>query len=677
MTPKQCSRLLHAYVGLTIIAAFAFIGVRLARAGFGAAFGSRPAAVAVFAVLILIAERSPLAIIGPNEASVTASLTFVFSLMQIAPPATGLTIMATVSILVEVARRRPLARLLFNAAQVSIALLAGYEAFDLLGDPQRLLHSPPSIPWLLGSTLAGATVFAINVIMTSVAIGLANEVSPIGVARSMVDVSTAMDAVLITVSPVFVVVAVHGLILLPMLAMAVWAIYKSSQMAMSHRHEATHDALTGLANRRHFTDLAAQALKVAKEDGVLAILHLDLDGFKQINDQLGHAVGDMVLTEVSRRLETSCGPGNVAARLGGDEFAIILSGPGAAERAHQTAAEVLTELRRPMLVEGVPLQISGSIGAALYPDHGTTLSELLHHADVAMYRAKTDHSGTHVYDSGVDRHGPTKLGLMADLTRAIDSEELFLVYQPQVNLRTGTVDGVEALLRWNHPLRGLVPPTAFITTAEHTELIGPLTNYVLHHALAQTALWRQSGLELRTAINVSARNLHDDAFVGVVEQALVEHGVAAEWLEIEITENTVLSDPERSAAMLHRLRDLGVRIAIDDFGTGYSSLASLRHLPIDRIKIDRSFVANMAASQEDATIVRSIIELARNLGIKTVAEGVERADGLGLLCDMDCDTAQGFLFARPAAPEMIESILRSSWRAGSLFGPTSLVTTSN
>jgi EAL domain-containing protein (putative c-di-GMP-specific phosphodiesterase class I) len=287
----------------------------------------------------------------------------------------------------------------------------------------------------------------------------------------------------------------------------------------------------------------------------------------------------------------------------------------------------------------------------VYPDHGVDVDTLIRHADVAMYTAKQGQEGVHVYHDETDRHGVSRLNLVAELPRAMDLEELSVHYQPQIDLRSGRVVGVEALLRWQHPRHGWVAPGRFMPLAEHTDLMGPLTEYVLRKALAQSAAWTRLGLDLTMAVNGSARNFHDVRFPGTVAALLEELGVDPGRLELEITENAVMADPARTATVLAELRDMGVSVSMDDFGTGYSSLANLRSLPLDRVKIDRAFVLDMLVRDDDALIVRSIIELAGNLGLQTVAEGVEAADVLQALGAFGCDTAQGFHVARPASAE--------------------------
>ena len=390
----------------------------------------------------------------------------------------------------------------------------------------------------------------------------------------------------------------------------------------------------------------------------IAFLHIDLDGFKGINDQLGHKTGDLVLQEVADRLIRAVGPSDVVARLGGDEFAVMLRPPSNIADAKVVANSIRELFNEPMMIETLPLVVGGSIGISVYPEHGEDVDALLNNADAAMYRAKTTHTGSaETFDVSTDRFRPARFRLVGEVTRAIANNELELRYQPKMDLTAGTIIGVEALLRWRHPSLGLLNPDAFMHTTEQTELMHDLTKYVIREALEQTSRWHDEGWLLSVAVNVSARNLHDRRFPDVVETLLTNANVNGGWLELEITENSVMTDPERSARVLARLRELGVQISIDDFGTGYSSLARLRTLPVDRVKIDRSFVTSMATTPQDASIVQSIIQLASNLGLGTIAEGVETPEVLAMLQELGCQVAQGFLIGEPVPASELPNLI--------------------
>ena len=417
--------------------------------------------------------------------------------------------------------------------------------------------------------------------------------------------------------------------------------------AAEREYQALHDPLTGLPNRTLFTDRVRQAVAALGPDGRLAVLLIDLDRFKEINDTLGHASGDLVLREVGIRLRAGLPDSHLVARLGGDEFAVLVPALPGWDAAVAVGQLVRATLGRPLPVEQLELEVSGSIGIALGPDHGDDPELLLQRADVAMYQAKDGHADIEVYAPERDQYSPRRLALVGALRTAIQQGELTLRYQPKVELAGGRVVGAEALVRWHHPVHGQVPPDEFIPIAESTALIQPLGQFVLESALEQARRWRQAGLSLGLAVNLSVRNLMDPALVDRVAALIARAGVAPASLTLEITESGVMTDPEAAIAMLWGLRRIGVRLSVDDFGTGYSSLAYLKRLPVDEVKLDKSFVLNMTGDPDDAAIVRSTIELAHNLGLQLVAEGVENQETLELLASLGCDVAQGFHLARP------------------------------
>jgi diguanylate cyclase (GGDEF)-like protein len=422
--------------------------------------------------------------------------------------------------------------------------------------------------------------------------------------------------------------------------------------------QALHDPLTGLPNRELFADRVGQAIRTAdRELRPAALLLLDLDRFKDVNDTLGHHHGDQLLIQVSQRLDGTLRAADTVARLGGDEFAVLL--PGAtADGAGAVADKLRTALQQPLSIGGVALDLDASIGIAVYPEHGRDAAELLQHADVAMYLAKQTHVSFLVYDPAVDQHSPKRLALLGGLRGALDRGELVLHYQPKADLGSGRIHSVEALVRWQHPEHGLLGPGEFIPLAERTGLIHPLTRWVLDAALDQAARWRHAGLGLSVAVNVSTRCLLDLAFPDQVAGQLASWQVPPELLLLEVTESAVMADPERALEVLGRLHTMGVGLAVDDFGTGYSSMAYLKQLPVDELKIDRSFVGHMATSPSDAVIVRSTIDLGHNLGLRVVAEGVETQRAWDELAALGCDTAQGYLLGRPVPAAELERQLR-------------------
>ncbi|HEU4480510.1 MAG TPA: GGDEF domain-containing protein [Actinomycetota bacterium] len=420
------------------------------------------------------------------------------------------------------------------------------------------------------------------------------------------------------------------------------------EQAARNEYLAQHDSLTDLYNRSYFRDQVQGAIDAAAPSDAMAVFLLDLDRFKEINDTLGHQIGDHVLEEVAKRLRFGSPEGAIVARLGGDEFAIFLPGIPNATAATKVADQIVETLRIPVWLDEVMLDVTGSIGIALFPQHGGDADTLMQRADVAMYLAKEVHSSYELYGPERDNYSPGRLALVGELRRAIDEEELVVYYQPKVDLRTQRVIGAEALVRWDHPTNGLVPPNEFIPLAEHTGLIKPLTLLVLQHAVRECREWRQRYPDFHVAVNLSARSLVDDAFCDQIASILLESEVPPEALQLEITESTIMADPVRAVRLLQRLSDHGVGLAVDDFGTGYSSLSHLKRLPVDDLKIDRSFVMGMESGDEnDAIIVRSTIDLGRNLGLRVVAEGIETPSVMETLQTMGCDIGQGYHFSRP------------------------------
>jgi diguanylate cyclase len=417
------------------------------------------------------------------------------------------------------------------------------------------------------------------------------------------------------------------------------------------RHQALHDALTGLPNRALLRDRGERAIAAARRyGGNVGLLLIDLDRFKDINDTLGHHQGDALLCAVAERLASALRQADSVARLGGDEFAVLLPQLLEPDAAMSVAHKLLEALRQPFVVDELVLEVDASIGVAVSADHESDVDTLLQRADVAMYVAKQEHAGATAYAPELDVNSPRRLALLADLRHAIDEGALSLHYQPKVELASGEVRGVEALVRWNHPELGPIPPIEFVPLAESTALIHPLTTFVLETALRQQREWQDRGYDLSMAVNLSARSLLDVALPLQVSALLAAHGVEPARLVLEITESTLMTDPARALRVLDALDGLCVRISIDDFGTGYSSLARLKDLPVHELKIDRAFVTSMQTIHSDAVIVRSTIDLARNLGLAVVAEGVEDRSVLNELGDLGCDAAQGYYLSRPVPP---------------------------
>jgi diguanylate cyclase len=429
--------------------------------------------------------------------------------------------------------------------------------------------------------------------------------------------------------------------------------------------DSLHDSLTGLPNRTLLGERFERALRSAERSGTgMGLLLIDLDRFKEINDTFGHHYGDELLKQIGPRLMEALRDVDTVARLGGDEFAVLLPDTSTIEDASAVAAKLRSALSAPFRVEGVEFDVEASIGVVLSGRHGEDPTTLFQRADIAMYVAKTQDLGVFAYDRAFDGHSPAKLSLLGELRRAIDRDELVLHYQPKASIKTGDLVGVEALVRWQHPERGLVFPDEFIPLAEHTGLIGPMTHHILNAALAQARVWMDASRPLPVSVNLSARNLLDEDLPTQVAELLELHGVPADLLELEVTETAIMTEPVRAHRLLSQLSVLGVRVAVDDFGVGYTSLGQLKTLPVSELKIDRSFVMTMTEDRSNAVIVHSVIDLGHNLGLTIVAEGVENERTLQALAAFGCDVAQGYHLSRPVTAEAFDL-----WCAGRRISP--------
>jgi diguanylate cyclase (GGDEF)-like protein/PAS domain S-box-containing protein len=430
------------------------------------------------------------------------------------------------------------------------------------------------------------------------------------------------------------------------------------------RHQAMHDGLTDLPNRMMLFDRLADALEAARSDGrLIALLLMDLDRFKEVNDTFGHHFGDVLLKQVAFRLRNQLHVDDTVARLGGDEFAIVLTSALDPNAVAMTARRILNSLQQPFVVEGQVLEVGASIGIALYPQHGSDVRTLMRRADVAMYATKQSNAGFTFHERDEhDSRVPDQLSLVVEMRTAIERNEFELYYQPKQHLHSGLITRAEVLVRWNHPRRGLLMPASFVPIAERTGLIKPMTDWILDKALQQCREWQDEGAPIHVAVNVSAKSLLEETLPAKVQSLLDKWNIDPRFLKIEITESSIMADPAHALAIMSMLQSMGVRLSVDDFGTGYSSLTHLRELPIDEIKIDKAFVLGMLTSDADAAIVRTVIDLAHNLGKQVCAEGVEDGETLRRLEEMGCDLAQGYFISRavPAAA-LMTWLTENSW----------------
>jgi diguanylate cyclase (GGDEF)-like protein len=470
--------------------------------------------------------------------------------------------------------------------------------------------------------------------------------SPAILAVPMLATLTAVVVLVISsfgqLSTVVVALATFTLVLA---AVRTFVSFQQVQRLSHARRDAVTDELTGLGNRRYLFEHGEQRLQAAGRGERLALMLLDLDNFKEINDTLGHHAGDELLREAGRRLAARVTYPDLLVRLGGDEFALVFT-LASADDGRQTAERILDRLIQPLVIEGVRVRVDASAGVAESDGPSVGIADLLRRADVAMYAAKGSSSRVELYDQKLDDANRSRLETVRDLDAALAHHQFVLHYQPKIEVRSGSAVAAEALVRWQHPTRGLLYPDAFLPAVEQSGLMGALTQLVLKTAIRQLATWRGAGLMINVAVNLSASDLLDEQLAERIATLLAEHAVPVGALELEITESVLMTDPERAREVLNGLRRLGLRIAVDDYGTGYCALAYLRDLPIDELKIDRSFISQVIADRRSAAIVNSTIELAHALDLDVVAEGVEDQQALDALAAVGCDFAQGYYFSR-------------------------------
>jgi diguanylate cyclase (GGDEF)-like protein len=657
-TKPRSSR--NRFLILIALAALTCLGYDIWASQGRALLGPHPVALGLFAGCCLVTELRPLRWLRLEEGGqVTASWTFMMALILIGTPAAAVGAASSIVLLSDLASRKSPAKVIFNTAQIIVCMTLGSAAFTVGGQGQALLaRGGPSVLWFVDFIMACAIIFCLNNALTGSVIALDQGLPVMPMLRSIGVANLETDGVLLSLSPVFVVVAERSVLLIPLLLVTTWTVYRTAEVALVRRHEATHDMLTQLPNRRFFDEHLQNAVTSAQRKGnLVGVVLIDLDGFKGINDRLGHDIGDQVLRNIAARMNDVRRSSDLLARIGGDEFAMVITHLDSVNSAVQIAQRLRATFAMPSDVRGFPVSLSASFGIAVMPDHADSAGTLLMRADEAMYAAKRGDELVGVPEQRTGERAIGRISLLADVASALVAHEFFLEYQPQISLLTGQVIGVEALVRWRHPVAGVLYPSEFIGLAEQTELIGDITEQVLRLAFKQCATWRRHGHNLRMAVNISARNLQDLHFPQRVQGLLVESGVQPSDVDLEITENTVGVDSSTLHWILSKLRATGVSISIDDFGTGYSSMAQLRELPVDRIKIDRSFVTNMAHQSRDALIVGAIIQLGLALGIQTIAEGVEDPEVAKMLLTLGCTSAQGWLYGKPAPADVLSRAL--------------------
>ncbi|GII92605.1 putative bifunctional diguanylate cyclase/phosphodiesterase [Sinosporangium siamense] len=641
---------------LTVVIAFGFTALVATFVGFGTVDFGRLAdqpLLWVLGVLIILGELRPVMVSSSAVVGGTyPSTMFTFAALLHYGPSVAVALQAVAVAVNGMVTRKSWHRVLFNIAQATLACAIAAVMLSAFG-----IRPTPSEPWtpggadLLAIALAGVAYFAIRATLVCAACAIHERRPVLRVIAATIPHQSLVYAGLLGLAPLIVVVMVQSPSLVPLFVAPLAAVYFTAMLSVRREDQALHDGLTGLPNRKRLMERTEEALTEARADERVGLFLLDLDRFKEVNDTLGHPVGDRLLQIVSHRLTHSVRPGDMVARLGGDEFAVLLPSIRDITAAREVAARLRVALTQPVRLEGMTFDVDASVGIALYPDHAPDFELLLQRADVAMYLAKESRSGVEEYLPAKDRNSPDRLNLLGDLRRAVDNNELCLHYQPKMDLVGGQVRGMEALLRWNHPVRGPIAPAEFIPLAEQSYLMRQLTEFVIDAVLEQTARWWHTGLRTQVSINVTARDLLDSAMPDQLQAGLKAHRLPAKAIQLEVTERILMTDQAYTADTIRSIARTGIALSLDDFGTGYSSLVRLQRLSVAEVKIDASFIRRIQVSPDDERIVRSIVDLVRSLGLRSVAEGVESDETARFLAAMGCDMGQGWLFgeAMPAA----------------------------
>jgi len=597
---------------------------------------------------------------GPNT-YVTPVHLFAFGLLLVGSPtgavwasmfgtvAHALVVRATpISTLIQLSK---VALTVGSAASVSMWLDASWSMDSVAGVSWR---------WVVGAMIIGATILLVDGVVTAIDEAARSRVALANALAQGIGAWVTAQGALLSLAPIWIVGVEFSRALAPLLMITTVLVFQSTRHAFERAYESRHDALTGLANRRAFSERVEMVVGGAGGSTSAMVMLIDLDRFKEVNDELGHDVGDALLAAFAGRLAATLPPSAVASRLAGDEFAVLLplrTNAEGSEEVEGLVSALSTDLAKPLSVRGFPIRVDVSVGVAFAPRHGRSASDLLRAADIAMYRAKRLATNVERYDDCVRVQGRGRVELLADIDRALVEGQFKVHFQPQVRMDTGAADTVEALIRWDHPVYGRIQPNDFIALVEQTELIGPVTEMVLRTSAQGMRLARIDDVKL--AVNVSQRSLQDRNFPALVLGVLADVGFPPSRLEVEVTERALGANPEQSWFTVDRLREAGVTIAIDDFGTGYSSFETLRQLPVDRVKIDAVFVRGLLSNRADRVIVESVVDLAHRLGFDVVAEGIETSDTWYALAALGCEFAQGFGIARPMPLADLRTWLRS------------------
>lgn len=610
----------------------------------------------VLLVLIVVGELRPVATTDqPPGSGVPTALPFTFALVITYGMPVAALLQAAATAVAGTARRHAPHRVAFNAAQYTLSL-------GVADAVLRLIHpvSGPA-PWLPTGVelpavvLAGVAYFTVNRILVLCAVAMHERVPLSQVMCTGLGKQLFVNGVMLSLAPLVAVAMVHSVLYVPLFAFPLSALYIGALLLVRRDHQANHDQLTGLANRTLLSQRAHREIENAAHRGTeVGLLLIDLDRFKEVNDTFGHATGDRLLQAVARRLAHSVRPGDLVARLGGDEFAVLLPQVRGAAFAAEVAARLRDTLAEPVRIDGTDFDLEASIGIALHPHDAPDFALLLKRADVAMYVAKAARTGIEAYDPSKDRNSTARLSMYGELRRGIAEGALELHYQPRVSLKDGRPLGLEALVRWRHSTRGLLPPEEFMPVVEQSNLSRAFTGQILDTALARAAQWRQDGHDLPVAVGLRARDLLDPTLPAIITAALRENELPADRLILEIGEQAVAAEPEVSSEAITRLSELGVGLALDDFGTGHFTLAQLAGLPLDEIRLHETFTARLTDGSPDGpTIVRAAVVLAHALGLRTAAEGLHSPELAHAAFRSRCHSGQGSYFSRPLSADEV------------------------
>ena len=567
----------------------------------------------------------------------------------------------------DVPARRRWWKCLFNGAQYTLSLAAAGAVAHVAG------YGAAGVPegLQIGAALAaGFTFFIANNVITGTAIAWASHERVLPFLLSDASFQASVNGAMTVLAPVVIAAADTSVWLVPLLLVPAVAVYRGARVSIEKEHRARHDHLTELPNRFFFTESVAEAIHSREKDRAVAVMVMDLDSFKDLNDTLGHAAGDTLLQQVGPRLQPALPEDAVLARLGGDEFAVLLPDVADEAAAQRAAAQLAEALVEEFMVEETSFDLHASIGIALYPEHGDAPELLLQHADVAMYVAKSRRSGIEVYAAERNQNNRRRLAILNQLRPALSRGELTLHYQPQVDMHTGMPRGVEALLRWHHPELGNVSPGEFIPLAENTGFIRQLSDFVLAEAIAQAKRWVAVGVHVPIAVNLSSHVLREPDLLRRIIATVRDSGLPTGAVVVELTESALMADATAATPLLGELADAGIRLSIDDFGTGYSALSYLSRFPVAELKIDRSFVTHVDSNAANRHIIEAITGLSARLGIGVVAEGIERVAEWQTLASLGCDVAQGFLISRALPAEEVTALLATGEPLVEMFALT-------